>query len=281
MPGIKFVHSGLAAPRASLEDDCWMAAGIGADAVELAGPKLDPALERGALTTVLRRHGLRAFAIATVADVTFRDLAGMEALTATIHRWSETARASGADWLVASPGERPDGADARDVLREARETLGRIARVSERYDVGVALCPLGRPRASIRTLRQAIAVVDAVGRPSVALAPDTFEAWAAGSAPDDLKACRPRTLIMLRVADAALDVAAEEARGHHRRPPGDGPLPLATWIAVARVVAPDVALTCAVAPPEGVTAPEPEPWARRLRERTLDAAGAASMPRRR
>lgn len=269
---MRFVHSGLATPAASLEDDCRIAARLAADLLEVAADKLGPALERGGLAGLLRRHGVRACSVAAVEDVTFRDLAGLEAVTAAVHRLSEVARSVGATWLVVTPGERPDGADERDALREARETLGRLARIGERYDVGIALCPLGRREASVRTLRQAMAVVDAVGRRSVALALDTFELWAARSTPGDLKACHPRWLAMLRLADAERGVEPEQARAHHRRCPGDGAIDLSAWLAVAGALVPDLPVTCPVAPPPGTPADEAEGWARRLRERTLDAS---------
>ncbi len=281
---MRFVHSGLATPIATLEDDCRIAARIGADAVELAGEKLAAARERlgsAGLAGLLRRHGTRGLSLAAVADVTFRDLAGLEAVAETVHRWSEAARAAGADWVVVTPGERPDGADDRDAAREARETLVRLARITERYDVGIALCPLGRPGASMRTLRQALAAVEAAGRRSVALAPDTFELWAAGSTPDELKACPPRALAMLRVAGAAPDVPPEGARAHHRRAPGSGAVPVGAWLAVARVLAPDLPLTAPVSPPAGTPAAEAEDWARRLREQTLDLARGDALARRR
>lgn len=274
---MRFLHSGLATPRAELDEDARIAGRIGADGLEVDVAKLAPALERWGVAGVknaLRRHDTRAVSLATVDDVTFRDLAGIEEVEAKVHRLGEVGRALGATWIVATPGERPDGADERDAAREARATLERLARIGERYDVGIAFLPLGRPHASVRTVRQAITVVEGVGRRALGLAVDTFEAWAAGSQADDLKVCPPRRLAMVRAADAAPDVDPEAARAHHRREPGVGPVPVAAWLAVAQALAADVWVTSPVAG-EGDAAPED--WARRLRGRTLEAglAGAA------
>jgi sugar phosphate isomerase/epimerase len=278
---MRWIASGLATPAASLEDDCRAAARLPADGLELALPKLGPALERhgpAGLAALLRRHAVRAFSLAPVEDVTFRDAAGSEAVVEAVHRAAEVARAVGARWIVVMPGERPDGCDEREATREAQATLGRLVRIGERYDVGLALCPLGRPWASIRGIRQALGVLHGVGRRSLGLAPDTFEAWAAGARPDDLKACDPRALAMLRVAGAAPHVAPEEARAHHRRPPGEGAVPVTGWIAVALAVEPALPLTTPVAPDDRSVAAED--WLRRLREKTLALARPDAPPRR-
>jgi sugar phosphate isomerase/epimerase len=269
---MRWIASGLATPAASVEDDCRIAARLPADGLELALAKLPPALERhglAALAARLRREA-RPFSLAAVEDVTFRDRAGTEAVAEAVHRAAEVARAVGATWVVVTPGERPNGCDEREASREAQATLGRLARLTERYDIGLALCPLGRPWASVRTVRQALAVLHGVGRRSLGLAPDTFEAWAAGSRPDDLKACDPRALAMLRVAGAAPHVAPEDARDHHRRAPGEGPVPVADWLAVALAVEPALAVTAPVAPIDRAVGPED--WVRRLRETTWSLA---------
>lgn len=269
---MRWIASGLATPAASVEDDARIAARLPADGLELALAKLPPALERyglAGLAARLRRQA-RPFSLAAVEDVTFRDLAGSEAVTEAVHRAAEIARAVGATWIVVTPGERPDGCDEREASREAQATLGRLVRLAERYDVGLALCPLGRPWASVRGVRQALTVLHGVGRRALGLAPDTFEAWAAGSRPDDLKACDPRALAMLRVAGAAPHVAPKEARAHHRRGPGEGGVPAADWLAVALAVEPALPVTAAVAPEDRSVAPED--WARRLREATESLA---------
>ncbi len=272
---MRWIVSGLATPAASLEDDCRAAARLGADGLELARPKLPPALERhglAGLAALLRRHAVRAFSLALVDDVTFRDPAGTEAVVEAVHRAAEAARALGATWIVVTPGERPDGCDEREATREAQATLGRLVRIGERYDVGLALCPLGRPWASVRGVRQALAVLHGVGRRTLGLAVDTFEAWAAGSQPDDLKACDPRALAMLRLAGAAPHVGPDEARAHHRRAPGEGTVPVAAWLTVALAVEPALAVSSPVAAEDrGVAA---EDWQRRLR----DTARALARP---
>jgi 2-keto-myo-inositol isomerase len=266
---VRVAHTGAATPRLSLEDDIAVAAGIGADGLEIWAPKLGPALERAGpagLAALLRRHRVAVVSLGPVPDALACDPAGTEETVARVHRLSELARALRAPWIVLTPGERPAGADERDALDEARITLARLAQISERYDVGLALTPDGHPRAAVRTLGAAAAVLDAAARPGLGLAPDTFNLYAARSSPDELKACRPRWLALLRLADAPADVAPESLRDAHRLPPGDGVAPIDRLLALARELGAEPPAVVPVAP--GADG-DPSGWAKELRERAL------------
>lgn len=156
---MRIALSGACVPRLPLEEELAAAAAAGYDAVELWLPKVWPDLERRGpegLAAALARRRLTPVALGPIADVTFRDSAGLERLAAEAHGTAALARAVGAPWVLVQPGERPDGADERDARREGRETLERLCRATERYDVGTALVPVGFGWASIRTVTQAL-----------------------------------------------------------------------------------------------------------------------------
>ena len=168
---VRLALSGACAPDWPLEDELTAAAAAGYEAVELWLPKLWAVLERSgpdAVAAGLKRRHLAPAALAPIADATFRAGAGLEAVTAEEHGAAALARAFGTPWVVVQPGERPDGAGERDALREGRHTLGRLALAAERYDVGLAICPLGYAWSSIRTVREAGDIIEAVGRKSLA-----------------------------------------------------------------------------------------------------------------
>lgn len=263
------VWSGASAPALALEDDLVAAAAGGFDAVELLLPKLWSALERRGperLAEALTRRRLAAVALGPITDVTFRDAAGLEKVVAEVHGAATLARRLGASWVLVEPGERPDGADERDALREGRESLERLCRTSERYDVGVALMPVGLAWASLRTIRQALSVIEAVGRRSLGLALDTFHFHVGGSSLDDVRNCPPRALALLRLADAP-EGEREGLREHHRLAPGTGVAPLRAILGVVKGLG--------ATPPVAVHVPLPRGesdvagWARRLREATV------------
>jgi sugar phosphate isomerase/epimerase len=119
-------------------------------------------------------------------------------------------------------------------------------------------------------VRQAIAVIEAVGRRSLGLALDTFHFHVGGSSLEDVRQCRPRAVAILRLADApdGERETLETLREHHRLAPGSGVAPVG---AIAGVVKQLGAM-----PPAVVHVPLPRGendaagWARRLREATLD-----------
>jgi sugar phosphate isomerase/epimerase len=267
---VRPVWSGASAPTLSLEDDLAAAAAAGYDAVELPLAKLWPHLERrgpDGLVGLLRSRRLAAVALGPITDATFRDAAGAEKLLSEVHGAATVARQVGADWVLVEPGERPDGADERDALREGRSSLERLCRASERYDVGLALVPVGLAWASIRTVGQAIQVIEGVGRKSLGLALDTFHFHIGGSSLDDVRRCRARAFALVRLADAP-EGDREGLRDHHRRPPGTGVAPVRALVGVVRALGADPPAVVHVPMPAGEG--DAAGWARRLREAALD-----------
>ena len=266
---MRLALSGACAPDWPLEDELAGAAAAGYDAVELWLPKLWAVLERSgpeAVVAALGRRRLTAAALAPIADATFRDRAGLETVTAAVHGAAALARSFGAPYVVVQPGERPDGADERDAFREARHTLGRLALAVERYDVGLAICPLGYAWSSIRTVREAGDVIETVGRRSLGLAVDTFHMHLAGSRPEDIGHLRARWIWLLRVADAPEgDVAL--LREAHRLPPGEGVIPLADIVGRVRALGASEAVAVVACPLAGGLG-DAAAWVKRLRERT-------------
>jgi 2-keto-myo-inositol isomerase len=262
--------SGASTPALSLDDDLAAAAGAGYDAVELPLSKLWPHLERrgpDGLVALLRSRRLAAVALGPITDATFRDAAGAETLLSEVHGAATLARQLGADWVLVEPGERPDGADERDALREGRSSLERLCRASERYDVGLALMPVGLGWASVRTVGQAVQVIEAIGRKSIGLALDTFHFHVGGSSLADVRRCRGRAIAVVRLADAP-EGDREGLRDHHRLPPGTGVAPVRALIATVRALGADPPAIVHVPMPAGEA--DSTGWARRQREAALD-----------
>src|SRR5207253_6396900 len=160
-----------------------------------------------------------------------------------------------------------------------RATPSLLPQPTERYDAGLALTPEGRPRAAVRTLAAAAALIDLARRPALALAPDTFHLYAAGSSPEELKACRPRQLALLRLADAPADVEPEALRDAHRLPPGEGVVPIDRMLALVRELGAEPPAVVPVAPREPG---DPGEWAGRVRDQAqaLGRGAGAGRPRR-
>jgi 2-keto-myo-inositol isomerase len=269
--------SGASVPDLPLESELAAVAAAGFDALEIWLPKLWPALERSgpeALAATIKRARLSPISLAPIADATFRDLAGREAVAAQVHGAAALARSLGASWVVVEPGERPNGADARDALREGRDSLTRLCLIAERYDVGLALLPLGFAWASLNTVGQACHVIDAVKRRSLGLALDTFHFHLGHSSLDDVKGCRPRWLALLRLGDAPPG-EPETLREHHRLPPGQGVAPVRELTGIARALGADPLVVVHAPMPREFG--EPGGWIRRLRAAALEVLQVPSL----
>jgi 2-keto-myo-inositol isomerase len=166
--------------------------------------------------------------------------------------------------VVVQPGERPDGADERDAFREARHTFGQLALAVERYDVGLAIMPIGYAWSSLRSIREAGDVIETVGRRSLGLALDTFHMHVAGSRPEDVGRLRSRWIALVRLADAPAG-EVETLRDQHRLPPGEGVLPLAEIVGRVRALGVDPTVVVACPLPGGTR--EAAGWVKQLRER--------------
>jgi 2-keto-myo-inositol isomerase len=274
---VRLALSGASLPDLPLEEGLEIAAAAGFDAVELWLPSVWPALERlgpDGLASRLVRQRLAVVALAPIADVTFRDRAGREAVAAEVHGAAALARAVGGAQVVVQPGARPDGAAPRDAIGEAQEILARLAGIAERYDVGLLLMPLGYPWASVRTIPDAARIVEAVGRRGLGLALDTFHLHLMRARPEALRPCRPRWIGLVRLADAP-EGEIEGLRDHHRLPPGQGVAPIRELVGALRLLGADPAAV--------VDAPAPRHrgdatgWARGLRERALEILRAPDL----
>jgi 2-keto-myo-inositol isomerase len=264
---VRLALSGAGAPDWPLDDELAAAAAAGYEAVELWLPKLWAGLERSgpeAVAALLKRYHLAAAALAPIAAATFRDRGGLEAVTAQVHGAAALARGLGAPWVVVQPGERPDGADERDAFREARHTFGQLALAVERYDVGLAIMPIGYAWSSLRSIREAGDVIETVGRRSLGLALDTFHMHVAGSRPEDVGRLRSRWIALVRLADAPAG-EVETLRDQHRLPPGEGVLPLAEIVGRVRALGADPTVVVACPLPGGTR--EAAGWVKQLRER--------------
>jgi 2-keto-myo-inositol isomerase len=269
--------SGASVPDLPLEAELAAAAAAGFDAGELWLPKLWPALERlgpEALVAAVKRARLAVVALAAIGEATFRDQSGRDALSAQMHGAAALARSLGASWVVVQPGERPDGADERDALREARDSLTRLCLISERHDVGVAVMPLGFAWASLRTAGQALHVIEGVGRRSLGLALDTFHFHLGGSSLEDVRTCRPRAIALLRLGDAPPGEPAA-LREHHRLVPGQGVAALRELVAILRALGADPPVVVHASMPQD--AGDARGWLGRLRTAALEVVRSPSL----
>lgn len=121
---------------------------------------------------------------------------------------------------------------------DAASTRRRFARLCERAGaLGIAVCLEFLPVMAVRTLAEAVSVVDDVGHPAGRLLVDALHLARSGGHPDDLAAVAPERLAFAQICDArarppgsgSRRVLLDEAL-NGRLPPGHGALPLAELV---------------------------------------------------
>ncbi|MCB1843315.1 MAG: sugar phosphate isomerase/epimerase [Halioglobus sp.] len=195
---------------------------------------------------VYAAHAAGFNAVGIWCDSTTWSAASTRAVRTALHDTGLVALDLEVLWM--HPGERVDQhdamldyaleLDARNVLcvssePQALHTMRRfehLCRRAEQGDLRVALEFLSLTE--IRTLQQALAVVEGVGHPAGAVLVDALHLTRCGGVADDVRAMNPQWLTYLQLCDASREPLDSSFEGlledalHLRRLPGDGDLPL-------------------------------------------------------
>ena len=185
----------------------------------------------------------------------------------------EVALETGAPVIVCAAPIRYEGMPPFElVLEAASERLAMLAGLAEPKGVRVALEPVGLSstrvgaRGGIRTLAEGLAVVEAAG-PSVGLVLDSYNVATAGDSLDRVADVPRERIALAHVADGVVT-------GSPRGLPGEGELPLASFVAALARTGFEGALSLEIFP---AAQADPLAFARRAREalRALVPADAA------
>jgi 4-hydroxyphenylpyruvate dioxygenase len=159
----------------------------------------------------------------------------------------DVAAATGAPVITCVAPVRYEGMPAFDAVRaSASERLAEFADLAAHAGVRLALEPVGLSstsigaRGGIRTLAEALAVVEAAG-PSVGLVLDSYNVATAGDRLEGVASVPCERIALAQVADGLVT-------GSMRKLPGEGELPLAAFIAALGRAGFDGALSLEVLP---------------------------------
>lgn len=115
---------------------------------------------------------------------------------------------------------------------EIAKSLRALAEIAAPLGVRLALEPVAF--APLKTLAQALEVIDAAGREDIGLNIDTFHIWAGGTPWEEVARLDPRLIVVVHLSDATPrrgDVWSDADRGVF---PGEGIIPLQEAIAAIR-----------------------------------------------
>jgi len=119
-----------------------------------------------------------------------------------------------------------------EMRREFAALLGELADIAAPFGVRLALEPVAF--APLKTLAQALEVIDATERDNIGLNIDTFHIWAAGTPWEEVARLDPRLILVVHLSDATPRRGAQWSDADRGVFPGEGIIPLQEGIAAIR-----------------------------------------------
>lgn len=214
------------------------AARAGCDLVELRDVKIEQHLDAGGTLAGLRRlaadAGIGILSVNTLDDATLHEGAALDRMVERCRRLCAWSAGLESPVVIAGPSYLPDATSDRSAVRDRTlASLTRHAAVAAEHGVRIGFEFHGYARASINTLTETVATLDALDNPKVGVVVDAFHFYTGGSTFEDLAALDPARLLIVHLADVDRPERDQLAKGN-RVMPGDGVLPLGTFIDTIR-----------------------------------------------
>ena len=172
---------------------------------------------------------LRPYALNSIENINFNVSIKWDLLLDLFKFACETAQAIGCPYIVVVPtrGTEANTRDEKQVLDDSVKVLTELADIARPYGVKLAFDPIGDRRYCCTGIRQALEIVNAVGRDDVGLTVDSFTFYLQDKAAnlDVLKRIPGDKLFIYHLADCE-DLPLGVLDHSHRLFPGDGCIPL-------------------------------------------------------
>ncbi len=225
--------NGATTGPADLVADLEAAREAGFGALELRDTKLKRYLQAGGslatLRQMLEQAGVEPASINAVEHATPTTEADRQAVLEQCRTLCGWAQELGCPLVVAVAGPRGE-LRRHEATERTVDTLRAMAAIARPLGVRIGFEFLGFEGISVRTLRQAREVVQAVGDPAVGMVLDTFHLYVGGSTLEMLQDLDVSQLFMVHLDDAE-DGPPWQLTDAQRLLPGDGVIPLARLVA--------------------------------------------------
>ena len=200
----------------------------GYDVLGLWAPRLEAFLNQGHTTDELIRRfdavSVRPGTIIAVENIDIPEGIERSELIARCRRLCEVAQAIGCPHIQMVAGSHHSRMEWPTIRSETARGLREMADVVGEYGLTVEYEPLAWM--PVRSVEQALEVVQEADRPNIAVVVDTFQVFAGGGGLDAIRALSPSSISSAHLGDAAarkLDVWSDDDR---QLMPGDGIAPL-------------------------------------------------------
>ena len=218
----------------NLMTDIRVAKETGYDAIEFYIPKLVRYLNAGYRAEELRPAlgSLKLSMINSFLHIERQDTAARGELKKQCEMLCQVAQTLGCPSLqvVALNGLR--GEPWPEIRSKVGQSLAELADVAAPFGVSLALEPVSFT--PLRTLPQALEVLDVAGRDNIGLCLDSFHLWTAGTTWEDVAALDPALIMVVHISDVTPRKGMEWSDADRDVLPGDGVLPLRACIQAIR-----------------------------------------------
>ena len=219
---------GMALLGHDLLDGIEAADAAGYDTLELWVPLVTDFLDAGHTLAEIDAKfdtlSIRPLSLVPVDDVDLPEGPRREQVVELCRQLCEIGQALGCHSVQMLSGVTYASVPWKTIRKETARGLGEMADIAAEYGLMVSYEPLAwRP---VRSVSQALEVIEEAGRPNTRLLVDAFHAFAAG---DDLAAIRkldPKIIATFHLGDAAPRLGTKWTDAERVAMPGDGVVPL-------------------------------------------------------
>ena len=195
------------------------------------------------------RCGVVPACINSIESISFNNKRGMRVLTEMSEYLFYCCRAIGCD-CVEVIGSFKAPADNEDEIRaETVQALRQLSDAARPYGVKLALEYMGVPASSVKTFKQALAIVNEVGRDNVGILLDTWHHYAGGCGTDEILMADKGQIFMVHTSDCP-ERAPFEALRPESFMPGDGVVEIGAMLENLKKVGYDGPISVEVMAPE-------------------------------
>ena len=218
--------------RSTVEQDLELCEKYGYDYIELRLDMIRDYLTRHTvkdLQSFFKSSRIKPYAFNSIEDINFCD-AGQWSKVLDLFRFGcETAQAVENPYIIVVPtmGDDMYEKTRREVFEDSTEVLSKLADIANPYGIKLAFEPIGDKRWCVRSLDQAMEIVQAVNRPDVGLALDAINLFLYNRLEniETIDDVPPEKIFVYHIDDCE-DLPLGVLDHCHRLFPGDGIIPL-------------------------------------------------------
>jgi len=222
--------------NSTLEQDLELLEKHGYDYIEIRLDMLADYLKNHTLDDLkdfFDTHHLKPYGFNSIENINFCGPVGWKALVDLVSFACQASTVIGGKCLVVVPTMGPTMKDRTtdEVFQDSVDVLRRLSGLVEPYGMRLAFEPIGDPRWCVRTVEEALRIVEEVGRENVGLAIDAFNLFMYSRLADidSLDQVPGEKVFVLHIDDAD-DLPLGVLDHSHRTFPGNGVIPLAALV---------------------------------------------------